>query len=376
MHLVQTLPQGALDIVGDIHGEYDVLCDLLKHLGYDHDGNHPAQRRLVFVGDLCDRGPDSPAVIAWVQHLISRGNAFAVLGNHEINLLKKEAKEGAGWFFESRHHHDQEKFAPFRRIEETQKDQLIDFLMSLPLALERNDLRIVHAAWDQVAIEQIRTIQCSDLLQQYEQSENDTHGQVKALAAAVAQEKTDWPHSLHDKAHQPPRLSAHAKVDAIKQNNNPIRKLTSGIERATSTPFYASGKWRFAERVTWWDEYEQSIPVIVGHYWRQFRSTSTPQQTGQLRQAVGKAGPDLFDQLAHNAWHGKNKNVFCVDFSVGGRWAHRKKQAEAQNTAQQTVQNPSMQEHPQHYKLAALRWPERTLCFDDGTKLETTGFMI
>lgn len=31
MHLVQTLPQGALDIVGDIHGEYDALCDLLKH---------------------------------------------------------------------------------------------------------------------------------------------------------------------------------------------------------------------------------------------------------------------------------------------------------------------------------------------------------
>ena len=61
MSLIQSLPEGPLDIVGDIHGEFDALLALLSHLGYDLQGHHPQGRTLVFVGDFCDRGPDSPA---------------------------------------------------------------------------------------------------------------------------------------------------------------------------------------------------------------------------------------------------------------------------------------------------------------------------
>ena len=38
---IQTLPDGALDIVGDVHGEWLALQNLLRHLGYDGEGNHP-----------------------------------------------------------------------------------------------------------------------------------------------------------------------------------------------------------------------------------------------------------------------------------------------------------------------------------------------
>ena len=58
--------------------------------------------KLVFVGDLCDRGPDSPAVIEHVQRLMDAGRACAVIGNHEINLLREEAKDGSGWAFARR----------------------------------------------------------------------------------------------------------------------------------------------------------------------------------------------------------------------------------------------------------------------------------
>ena len=70
MSLIQSLPDGPLDIVGDIHGEFAALQSLLEHLGYDEDGAHPEGRSLVFVGDFCDRGPDSPAVLALVQALV------------------------------------------------------------------------------------------------------------------------------------------------------------------------------------------------------------------------------------------------------------------------------------------------------------------
>jgi hypothetical protein len=49
---------------------------------------------------------------------------------------------------------------------------------------------------------------------------------------------------------------------------NPVRAITSGVERLASAPFWSSGKWRMCDRVKWWNEYEEDIPVIVGHYWR------------------------------------------------------------------------------------------------------------
>ena len=68
--LVQPLFNGPLDVVGDIHGEVEALRSLLRHLGYAEDGTHPDNRRLVFVGDLTDRGPDSPAVVHIVKGLV------------------------------------------------------------------------------------------------------------------------------------------------------------------------------------------------------------------------------------------------------------------------------------------------------------------
>ena len=52
----QSLPDTPLDIVGDVHGEFAAFQSLLHRLGYRDDGFHPRGRRLVFVGDLCDRG--------------------------------------------------------------------------------------------------------------------------------------------------------------------------------------------------------------------------------------------------------------------------------------------------------------------------------
>ena len=69
---VAPLFDGPLDIVGDVHGEIDALISLLRELGYGDDGKHPDGRRLVFLGDLVDRGPDSPAVLRKVRALVRR----------------------------------------------------------------------------------------------------------------------------------------------------------------------------------------------------------------------------------------------------------------------------------------------------------------
>ncbi|MFD9544194.1 polynucleotide kinase-phosphatase [Streptomyces sp. NPDC060022] len=76
---------GPFDIIGDIHGCSSELESLLGKLGYT-DGAHPDGRTAVFVGDLVDRGPDSPGVLRRVMSMVSAGNALCVPGNHENKL--------------------------------------------------------------------------------------------------------------------------------------------------------------------------------------------------------------------------------------------------------------------------------------------------
>lgn len=124
------------------------------------------------------------------------------------------------------------------------------------------------------------------------------------------------------------------------------------MESQGAVPFFSGGKWRFAERVAWWDTYIEDTPVVVGHYWRRVNKID--------RARVGKGDVDLFEDTQATHWHGARGRVFCVDFSVGGRWSERKAGTEP----------------GQDFKLAALRWPEKTLQFDDGLQLVTEGFGV
>jgi hypothetical protein len=346
MSLVQALPEGPLDIIGDIHGEYEAFCQLLGRLGYDQHGNHPQHRTLVLVGDFCDRGPDSPAVLELVEQLVARGKAVAVLGNHEMNLLRNDPKDGSGWYFEERRQSDQARYAPFRSMDNSAKEGTVAFLSTLPIALERADLRIIHAAWISDLVARVRPLTPADLIASFEQWDDAAKDEAAAIKPRMLDEKAAWPHSLEERSVVPPFLHAHADFDSVKQMHNPLRVLTSGVERKGREPFYAGGKWRFVDRVQWWNEYDDDIAVVVGHYWRRFAPIDGA--------AIGKGNADLFEGIAPNAWHGTRRNVFCVDFSVGGRWSARKSATGSEAD----------------FKLAALRWPECELRFDDGLTMQ------
>jgi protein phosphatase len=80
------------DIIGDVHGCIDELCTLLGRLGYTRSVSggytHPLGRRVVFVGDLVDRGPSSVAVLDLVLAMYAGGVALLVLGNHDARFLR------------------------------------------------------------------------------------------------------------------------------------------------------------------------------------------------------------------------------------------------------------------------------------------------
>jgi protein phosphatase len=88
---------GPFDVIGDVHGCLDELVALLRELGYEVSdavggglaGRHPAGRKAVFVGDLVDRGPNTPGVLRLVMNMTAEGTALCVPGNHDTKLMRK-----------------------------------------------------------------------------------------------------------------------------------------------------------------------------------------------------------------------------------------------------------------------------------------------
>ena len=85
--------RGPFDIIGDVHGCYDELIELLNQLGYDTTEINqivpPPGRKAVFLGDLVDRGPKTPEVLRLVMSMVAGNVALCVPGNHDEKLLRK-----------------------------------------------------------------------------------------------------------------------------------------------------------------------------------------------------------------------------------------------------------------------------------------------
>jgi protein phosphatase len=92
---------GPFDIIGDVHGCFDELRALLAKLGYQvtevngdaasphYEAQHPEGRKVVFLGDLVDRGPRIPDVLRLTMSMVESGAALCVPGNHDIKLMRK-----------------------------------------------------------------------------------------------------------------------------------------------------------------------------------------------------------------------------------------------------------------------------------------------
>jgi hypothetical protein len=338
-----------LDVIGDVHGEFDALMKLLAVLGYDEDGHSPDGRGLVFLGDLIDRGPDSPAVVEKVMTLVAAGHAQCVMGNHELNVLLGRPLPGNGWFIQPNPTEQAGEFAS-KRVDAARVDKYIEFFSALPLALENESLRLAHACWHSPSIARIRrdmVLGCTvtDLYKEYELDVRKKLLDAE-LAHLVDEETMFYGIALDDPDWSAEVLPAHAEAETIAQNGNPIRVLTTGPVEVAKNPFYAMGHWRMANRCRWWDEYDDQVPVIIGHFWRQFDDAA--------ERISGVFGRDVFEGIPSHAWMGKHKNVYCVDYSVGQRHREREKQNESQFQG----------------KLAALRFPEWQVCHDDGSQID------
>jgi len=352
--LVQPLFAGPVDIVGDVHGEIDALRSLLRHLGYRNGGVHPEGRRLVFLGDLTDRGPNSPAVVRLVSRLSRQGMAQCVLGNHDLNLLLGQRKHGNAWFFGQPEALDKTgRVVPQALADDRARALTLELFRRLPLVLERDDLRVVHACWHPAAVEVARAAGEADVVELLRTSREMIDEQLGRLAGGPARlEQVLAEFSMSPEEAEVTFTGRRQGKEAItgslrealtddvgrglaRQNWNPVKVLTSGPERRVPEPFWASGKWRHEGRAPWWQGYEGETWCVFGHY-------------GRTRLPDDPAEDDLFDDSRPYAPLGSNGRAACIDYSAARRWQER------------------LAGRPFRTALAALRWPEKWLYFDTG----------
>lgn len=143
--------RGPFDVIGDVHGCRSELETLLGRLGYEIardeqgravDAQHPDARRVVFVGDLVDRGPDVVGVLRLAMGMVGSGNALAVPGNHEAKLVR--ALRGAKVTVS---HGLEETLAQLAGESEEFREQVAAFCYDLVshLVLDEGRLVVAHA---------------------------------------------------------------------------------------------------------------------------------------------------------------------------------------------------------------------------------------
>ncbi|MGB0403880.1 MAG: metallophosphoesterase [Salibacteraceae bacterium] len=179
------------DILGDIHGQYSKLKDVLKRLGYKKSQGVYSQKghKAIFVGDLIDRGDGSSKVVQLVKDMVESGNAEAIMGNHEYNWI------GYNTIFEKkflRTHSPKNN----KQVRETIKSyqgkpellqEHLNWLSNLPIFIEKKKFRVAHACWDQSAVDyyikQSRKFSKSELILESYKPRKKLKGVLKTLLA-------------------------------------------------------------------------------------------------------------------------------------------------------------------------------------------------
>ncbi|MCF7202952.1 metallophosphoesterase [Pseudomonas oligotrophica] len=157
-------PERSYDLIGDVHGCAHALARLLEGLGYQRQGGvwRHRRRQAIFLGDIIDRGPHIREALHLVREMVEQGQALCIMGNHEFSALGwyMPAPPGSGRQFVREH---SPRYAmllgeTFRQFEHRQEEwrDFREWFYQLPLFLENERCRVVHACWDGEVIDQLR----------------------------------------------------------------------------------------------------------------------------------------------------------------------------------------------------------------------------
>ena len=284
---------GMIDIIPDIHGQLGKLESLLTHLGYTKGYRSwvHSERKVLFLGDYIDRGPQVRETLQLVRAMVEDGKALALMGNHELNAVAFHTNDDEGAPLRphtaknlAQHKATLESFAG---REEELADH-IEWFKGLPMFLELDGLRAVHSCWCE---ESIKALQGCTLKDEAFLLKANTKGTPEYHATERILKGPEIP--------LPPPLTFTDK-DGHVRNELRVRwwghegKPHSIAEVAMPPGVSDSPDLIAPELFRTVPNYEStSIPVFFGHYWMQPDAQMKPLAPGIccLDFSAGRTGP-------------------------------------------------------------------------------------
>ncbi|MDX1586499.1 MAG: metallophosphoesterase, partial [Balneolaceae bacterium] len=277
------------DIIGDIHGHASVLKELLEEMDYRKTGGsyrHP-ERKVLFLGDYIDRGPEVRETLKLVREMVDAGQATALMGNHEFNAILFNEPDGDGGFL--RPHSDKNR----KQHRETLKDfegrmeeyrSYIEWFKTLPLFYEGDSFRAIHACWDASMVDELRDFSTGSLLEpEYFPMAGDSSTRLYEVVETLLKgREVPLPNGLSFKdrgGHQRRDVRVRWWLDP-REVTLEQWSFAEGIEGSSADSF---------DPLEYYQSHygEDEKPVFFGHYWL----------TGE---------PEL-----------ERSNICCLDYSVG-----------------------------------------------------------
>ncbi|MDQ6625992.1 MAG: metallophosphoesterase [Verrucomicrobiota bacterium] len=306
------------DIIGDVHGQADKLHSLLAILGYQEELGvyRHASRQAVFVGDLIDRGPKIQEVLETARKMVDDGAALAVMGNHELNAILFHTRDASGKPLRA---HTPEKVrqhaATLEQVVTKSADTWSDWLewfKTLPFFLELGGLRIVHACWDQIAVDLVanRTLRDREFLLEVGANQTPAAG---ALDLLLKGPELNLPAGAkwHDKdGHERTTMRTrwYAKPDPNVEYSYRDLALPSldCLPDTLADPSFCNAIEGYSP---------EAVPVLFGHYWLPpGRPALLASNVACLDYSAGKDGP-----LVAYRWDGErilNQDKFVPSAAI------------------------------------------------------------
>jgi hypothetical protein len=294
------MKEQSYDLVGDIHGQSPTLIRLLMKLSYEQiDGvwQHP-DRKLIFLGDFVDRGKYQKEVIDIVRPMIEEGHAFSVMGNHEYNAIAYYTEDQNGGYLRSHNDMHTKQHAAFLTAyadDSVEKESVIEWFKTLPLWLDLDGLRVVHACWDFDLISKLgNPMLTDDLLQQ--SSIKDTW-QYDAIETILKGKEIPLPegYSFNDKDGNPRK---HIRIKYWLQHAVTYRDYFMGpssvLELIPDTAVEGDYLINYSA-----DE----KPLFHGHYWKEGEIQPLTENIACIDYSVAKEG----GKLVAYRWDGEQK---------------------------------------------------------------------
>jgi hypothetical protein len=297
-----------IDVIGDVHGQVKMLTDLLAALGYTCDRGvwgHP-ERKAVFIGDLIDRNPGQLAVIRIARAMVEGGKAHVLMGNHEFNAIAwatPHPDRPDEYLREHSRKNRKQHEAFLIEVGEGSPchQEIVSWFKTLPLWLELDGARFVHACWDPAAMDTIRpllgngnTLTEKLLLAAGPKPEKNTPEEARAAYNAVEhllkgpEVKLKTGYEYRDKGNHKRKHARFAWWHQFAHRLPHGAVIPSGTTRPNGSAYPELPDIEITVPVK---PYKNDAPLFVGHYWNSGKPTVLSPHVACVDYSAGTTGP-------------------------------------------------------------------------------------